>query len=121
MNIDIKNITDLSNAYDHSYYAIAGCGGDLAEWTAGYERLLAEQGIGKPQEWITFTGAAVNQAAEAGGRYIIDPKDKFDNDLTFLAFPLNGLHIGKLAMFKLNMRDRWFDDIIDNMRRQCDD
>ena len=40
--------------------------------------------------------------------------NRYPDDITFLAFPLDGLDIGKLAMFKLKMGDRWFDDIIDN-------
>lgn len=41
--------------------------------------------------------------------------DPFRDDLTVLTFPLDGLHVGKLAMFKLTMEDRWFDDVTDNM------
>ena len=41
--------------------------------------------------------------------------DPFPADLTVLTFPLEGLHLGKLALFRLRMEDRWFDDIIDNM------
>lgn len=40
--------------------------------------------------------------------------NEFKNDLKFLAFPLDGLNVGKLAMFKLKMGDRWSDDIIAN-------
>ena len=35
-----------------------------------------------------------------------------------MAFPLDGLDVNKLAMFKLQMRDRWFDDIVDNNARR---
>jgi len=106
----MMNATELQKAYEGSYYAILGAGGDLAQWTEGYEGLLAEEGIGKPAEWFQTTGAAVNQFA--GG------SDPFEKDLTILLFPLDGLETGKLAMFKLRMEDRWFDDVVQNMRNK---
>ena len=107
-------LTDLDPAYKGSYYTIPGAGGDLAEWTTGYEDLLAKENIGKPTVWYTTTGAAVNSYAGEG----VAARDQFPSDLTFLLFPLDGLNAGKLAMLKLAMADRWFDDIIDNMRRE---
>ena len=86
---------------------------NLQEWVDGYENMLAEKEIGKPVEWFTCKGKDVNAEFELQGN------ERFKNDLTFLFFPLDGLHIGKLAMFKLGMGDRWFDDVIDNsLRRQ---
>lgn len=35
-----------------------------------------------------------------------------------LMFPLDGLNVGKLAMFKIRFGVRWFDDIVDNMERR---
>ena len=33
---------------------------------------------------------------------------------------LDGLDVGKLAIFKLQMGDRWFDDVVDNdLRREA--
>lgn len=99
----------LRRADDGSWYTIIGAGGDLAEWTAGYEAWLAEQNIGKPVAWFTTNGGAVN--AYAG-----QPADPYPSDLTFLLFPLDGLDIGRLAMFKVARGDRWFDDVIANHR-----
>ena len=105
----------LQKAYDGSYYTITGCGGDLEEWKEGYEKMLAAENIGKPAEWIDFTGKDMNTI------YNLTGLNAYPEDLHFLAFPLDGLEIGKLAMFKLAMRDRWFDDIVDNnMRREGD-
>lgn len=101
---------DLTTAYEGSWYMIAGCGGPLQEWVGGYEDLLKEEKIGKPVAWYQTTGADVN--AFAG-----DNDNPFSDDTACLLFPLEGLHVGKLAMFKLRMQDRWFDDVIDNMRR----
>lgn len=33
---------------------------DLNEWINGYEEMLEKEEIGKPVEWITFTGAEMN-------------------------------------------------------------
>ena len=98
----------LKQAYNNSYYTIVGCGGDLKVWKEGYEKLLSLENIGTISEWIQFTGRDVNE--------VFDLKDnnKFKDDLVFLAFPLNDLNIEKLAIFKIKMHDRWFDDIIDN-------
>lgn len=101
----------LEKAYEGSFYTILGAGGDLQEWQDGYEKLLEDNGIGKPTEWFQTTGAEIN--AFAG-----ENDNPFPDDLTCLLFPLDGLNVGKLAMFKLSMGDRWFDDVVDNMRRR---
>lgn len=103
---DVSDLLD--KAYNGSYYTIIGAGGDLQEWKNGYQELLNKEGIGTIKEWITFTGADMNN------KYQLKGDNAYPNDLTFLAFPLDGLNIGKLAMFKLRMEDRWFDDIVDN-------
>lgn len=100
---------DLKAAYDGSWYFIAGCGGDLDEWTKGYDDLLTEAGIGKPTAWYVTTGADVNTFAQ-------ETDDPFPNTLQCLLFPLDGLNVPALAMFRLRMQDRWFDDVVQNMR-----
>src|SRR5690606_37670868 len=98
---------DLLAAYYWLWYTISGCGGDLSEWTAGYEEWLT--GIGKPVAWYQTTGAEINEfAGETHG--------PFPEDVVVLMFPLDGMPVGKLAMFKIEKQDRWFDDVIDNMR-----
>ena len=94
--------------YEGSYYTITGCGGDLKEWMDGYEKMLKEEGIGRPVEWVEFTGKDMNEHFHLKGSVA------YHDDLHFLAFPLDGLNVGKLAMFKLAMQDRWFDDIVEN-------
>jgi hypothetical protein len=107
---------DLEAAYEGSYYFVAGAGGDLEEWITGYEGLMKEQEIGTPTQWLATNGAAINLFAseKLGGQIVND--DQYPSDLTCLLFPLNDLHVGRLAMFKLQMQDRWFDDVIQNMR-----
>lgn len=107
---------DLAAAEAGSYYTIAGVGGSMAEWVEGYEKILVTEEVGKPQEWFTTTGLAVNMYAERTKRGEIFEKDKFKEDLVFLMFPLDGLSIGRLAIVKIQMSDRWFDDMIQNMR-----
>jgi hypothetical protein len=109
-------LVHLGTAYEGSWYFIAGAGGDLAEWTKGYEDLMVEAGIGKPKKWYRTVGAAINRYAERGG-FAVAHTDTFRDDLPCLLFPLDGLDIGKLAVFKVRMEDRWFDDVIENMRR----
>jgi hypothetical protein len=108
---DIKT-ADLAAAHAGSYYTIAGAGGDLQEWITGYGDLLEQEGIGRPAAWFQTTGQAVNTFAGPA----VASRDQFPSDLAILLFPLDGLAVGKLAIFKLRMRDRWFDDVVDNMR-----
>lgn len=104
----------LRKAYEGSYYTIIGAGGDLEEWKKGYSGLLAEKKIGSVSEWVSFRGSAVNEEFGLTG------DNRYDHGLTFLAFPLDGLDVGKLAIFKLQMGDRWFDDVVDNdLRREA--
>lgn len=106
--MDIKNET-LKKAYEGSYYTITGAGGDLQEWKDGYNNLLKENGIGEISEWVEFSGKDMNEEFDLIG------EDQYREDLLFLAFPLDGLDGGKLALFKMRMRDRWFDDIVNNL------
>lgn len=99
-------------AYDASYYTIIGCGGNIDEWTKGYTQLLEEAGIGKPVGFVTFKGKDMNLHYELTG------DNAYPDDLTCLMFPLTGLDVGKLAIFKLKAGDRWFDDIVDNNARR---
>lgn len=103
-------MVDFEKMYNGSYYTIVGCGGDLEEWKNGYNEFLSDAEISmvKMDDFVTFKGEEINNY------YNLVGSNRFDNDLTFLAFPLDGLNIGKLAMFKLRMGDRWFDDIVDN-------
>lgn len=94
--------------YNGSWYTITGAGGNLNEWKHGYNELLAREEIGKPVEWISFKGKDMNEY------YGLTGSNAYQDDLTFLAFPLIGLNVNRLALFKLAMQDRWFDDIVDN-------
>lgn len=102
---------NLSEAYEGSYYTICGAGGDLAEWQSGITEALKEIGI--PTGWCQTTGGAINEFAATKGT-VTNP---FKDDLTVIMFAScgEGMDTGKLALFKLQMGDRWFDDIVDNM------
>ena len=102
---------NLKEAYEGSHFTILGAGGDPEDWMNGYNTMLEAEGIGTPTEWFQTTGGAINNYAATKG-YVADP---FNEGLTILTFPLDGLNVGKLALFKLGMGHRWFDDIIDNM------
>ena len=110
---------DLRLAYEGSYYTILGCGEPLDEWVAGYTDMMRDR-VGVPIGWVQTTGAAINQFARTSG-VDIRPDDRFAAELIVLMFPLDGLDRGVLPIFKLTMEDRWFDDVVDNMRRNGDD
>ncbi len=99
-----------------SAYTIIGAGGELSAWTEALKKLLLENQILNPDtemQWATWTGAVMNEALGLTG------DNAYPDDLTFLAFKVDGLDVGKLAMFKLQAGDRWLDDVINNdIRRQ---
>lgn len=101
----------IEKAYNGSYYTIIGCGGDLNEWKNGYQEMLDEQGIGKITEWLHITGKEMNDEFE------LTDNLRYKDDLNILAFSLEGLKCAQLAMFKIRMMDRWFDDVVDNLKR----
>ncbi|WRS30508.1 hypothetical protein U6G28_02105 [Actinomycetaceae bacterium MB13-C1-2] len=103
--------TDYKDAYEGSHYTICGAGGDLDEWVAGYNKMLADQGIGTSTCWSQTAGENINHYAATHGE-VTDP---FQGDLTVLTLPLHGPYASKLAMFMLTMEDRYFDDVIDNI------
>lgn len=101
-------MTDFEKMYAGSWYTITGVGGDEQEFKDGYQDLLTKAGIGTIREWVAFTGDEMNRY------YGLTDTNAYPYDLHFLAFPLDGMDVGKLAMFKLQMQDRWFDDIVAN-------
>lgn len=104
--MDINKL--LEEAYKENYYTITGAGGDLKTWKEGYQELLDKEEIGTITKWISFTGKDMND------KYHLTRDNRYPDDLHFLAFSLDNLDLGKLAIFKTRMRDRWFDDIVDN-------
>ena len=108
----------IRDAYNGSFYTILGAGGDLHEWVDGYTETLSIAGIGKPKVFIQTTGAEVNAFANTFAEVADD--NKFRDDLSILMFPLDGLNVGELAMFKIQNGDRWFDDIVNNMTGDFD-
>ena len=99
---------DFDKFYKGSYYTIVGVGGNLKEWKEGYQKMFDEKNIGTIKGWKTFKGKDLNDY------YNLTGDNRYPQNLTFLAFPLTGLDISKLAIFKIKMRDCWFDDAIDN-------
>lgn len=109
----LSELKDLSVAYSDWHYTILGAGGDPHEWIKSYSALLAQNEIGIPSQWYFTTGAALNKFA---GK-LSDPRNAFQHDLNVLTFTTNGLDAGRLARFRLLADDKWFTDVIDNMRR----
>lgn len=102
----------FNELYGGSWFTVEGAGGDLNEWKTGLQDMLNEEDIGTIQDWATFSGREMNEFGHLTGN------NAYPNNLTFLAFSLDGLDIGKLAMFKIRFGARWFDDIVDNNARR---
>lgn len=106
-------MVNFRKMYEGSWFTIIGAGGDINEWKEGLQNMLTEENIGTITEWATFKGIDYNSYYETTG------DNRYPDDITFLAFSIEGLNIGRLAMFKLRMGGRWFDDVVDNdMRRE---
>lgn len=108
---ELKEVTTedkLRELENDSAFTIEGAGGDLNEWCAGLNEMLNQKGIGQVKEFYTFSGELMNNI------YHLTGKNRYPNDFTFLCFKLDDLDVGKLAMFKLEFRARWLDDIVDN-------
>lgn len=99
---------ELLSLTDNSAFTIEGAGGDLNEWCVGLNEMFAKENIGQVKTFYTFTGKLMNDT------YNLTGSNSYPSDLTFLCFMLDGLDIGKLAIFKLNFGARWLDDIVDN-------
>lgn len=106
--VEIIEDVNLDELYQGSAYTITGAGGELKEWFDGYQDILNEKQIGNISKWYVFSGKDLNR------KYNLTGDNRYQSNITFIAFPLTGLDIGKLAMLKLQMGDRWFDDIVDN-------
>lgn len=102
---------DLQAAFDGSWFTILGAGGDLQEWVDGMERYMKHGLIGTPTAWFKTTGAEVNEFMG-----VREGPHAFQDDLVMLLVPIDGLHVGRLAILKIEMNARWFDDIVDNAR-----
>lgn len=110
----IKEITKemFPKLYNEAWYTIEGAGGNLDDWEKGYQDLLDQEGIGKVRKWVTYTGKDMNEWAQ------LTEDNAYPDNFTFISFSLDGLDLNKLAIFKLKMKDRWFNDIVDNNARR---
>lgn len=100
--------SELLSLTDNSAFTIEGAGGDLHEWCVGLNKLLAKENIGQVKTFYTFTGKLMNDT------YNLTRYNAYPDNFTFLCFMLDGLDIGKLAIFKMTFGARWLDDIVDN-------
>lgn len=98
----------LKSLVDSSAFTVEGAGGNLDDWMQGLNKLLAENEIGQVDTFYTFSGKLMNDM------YGLTGKNRYPDNFTFLCFKLDGLDVGKLAIFKLSFGARWLDDIVDN-------
>ena len=97
--------------YDGSYCTMIGAGSTDGhkDWFDGINKALKEDKIGQIKTLYVFKGKDMDNFFGLTG------DNRYQDDLTFICFPLDGLDIGRLAMFKLKSELRWFDDICDNL------
>jgi hypothetical protein len=116
MAILIDTKAQFDEMYKGSYYTIVGCD-NVQEYEDAYKQMLRDAGLPEPIRWVSFTGQSMNAIYQLIG------EDAYPDDLNFLAFSLNGMgsNGGKLALFRLQNGDSWFDDIVDNNARAQDD
>lgn len=98
--------------YKDWWYTISGCGGDLEEWKAEYQKMLDQEAVGTIREWVNFYGKDMNEY------YNLTGTNRYPAHYTFLAFPTDGLDLVALAVIKMGRGDRWFTDIVDNNTRR---
>lgn len=114
-NVKLIKVTDaglLKELASASAFTIEGAGGDLNEWMNGLNEEMAKVNIGNVNTFYTFKGKLMNDT------YALTGKNRYDDTLTFLSFRLDGLDVGKLAIFKMQFGARWLDDIVDNNLRR---
>lgn len=105
---EATTISELLSLTDNSAFTIEGAGGNLHEWCIGLNEILAKENIGQVKTFYTFSGKLMNDT------YNLTGSNAYPDDFTFLCFTLDGLDIGKLALFKMKFNARWLDDIVDN-------
>lgn len=96
---------EIEDLAKKDYYVILGAGGDIRDWTNGYQEMFDKEGIGRIKEWGTFSGREFNKA--------FGITDGLGDSLTLLVISLEGLDVGRLALFRLRMQDRWSTDLIE--------
>lgn len=114
-NVKLIKVTDaglLKELASASAFTIEGAGGDLKEWMEGLNGEMSKLNIGTVNTFYTFKGKLMNDT------YALTGKNKYQDTLTFLCFRLDGLDVGKLAIFKMRFGARWLDDIVDNNVRR---
>lgn len=97
--------------YNNSAFTFEGLGfDDFDELKDQINECLEEENIGtvKSENFFTYSGKDMNDY------YHLTGTNRYPDNLTFVSFLLDGLDIGKLAMFKLRIGARWYDDIVDN-------
>ena len=100
--------------YDGSAMTFIGIAPSEFEAAIAYiASALEKEGFTPPKQFYTFSGKEMNEY------YNLEGNNKYQDDLGFIAFKLDGVgSVGKLAMFRLRMDGHWFDDIVDNNERR---
>ena len=104
--------------YNKSAFTFEGLGFDnFDELKDQINETLEQENIGrvKSENFFTYKGKDMNDY------YGLTGSNRYPDDLTFVSFLFDGLDIGRLAMFKIRIGARWFDDIVSNnlARERC--
>ena len=111
-----EEIDKFDEMYNGSWYTVIGlCKEDHEKYKDYIKKELNEKNIGTPKKFHSFTGKEMNE------KYNLTGDNRYQDNLDFIAFSLDGLNISKLAMYKLNSGARWFDDIVENNYRREND
>lgn len=105
---EVKDADTLSELENASAFTVIGAGGDLNEWCIGLNEIFAGEKIGQVTEFYSFKGKLMNET------YRLTGYTAYNEDITFLSFKLDGLDVGRLAMFRLKFGAKWLDDIVSN-------
>lgn len=104
--------------YNGSAFTFEGLGFDsFDELKDQINEILEQENIGrvKSENFFTYKGKDMNDY------YLLTGSNRYPDDLTFVSFLNDGLDIGRLAMFKIRIGARWYDDIVSNnlARERC--
>jgi len=110
-----KTNMTLERLENGSAFTVSGAGGNINDWAIGLKKMLKDKNIGHVDIFYTWTGKFMNETYKLSG------KVAYPDNFVFIAFPIEGMDIGKLAIFKMEFGARWLDDIVDNNTRHMEE
>jgi hypothetical protein len=100
-----------ADLYEKSAFTILGSP-DAMTTVMDLITALGKIGINYANKFFVFSGADMNT------RYGLTGNNRYQDGLTCISFMQTDQEIGRLAIFKMQVGARWFDDIVDNNARR---